>query len=103
MREDFAARDVVDNEDQPAAVILVRPVVEPFRREHRMLSRLYHGRPLRAVGKAYDPFDPQQVGAALAGESPERAGEIEPAQLAFENHTESIDAVGMDGDRLGRT
>ena len=102
MREDFAARDVVDDEDQPIAVILVRPVVEPLRREHRMLSRLHHSRPLRTVGEAHDPLDPQQIGAALAGEASQSAGEVEPTQGSFEDHTESIDAVGMHGDRLGR-
>ena len=98
MREDFGARDIVDDKDEAAAVILVGPVLEPFRREHRVLSCLHHSRPLRAIGEAHDPFDPQQVGAALAGEAAQSAGKIETAQLAFENHAESIDAVGVNGD-----
>src|SRR5207253_10112677 len=36
------------------------------------------------------------------GEASQSAGEVEPTQGSFEDHTESIDAVGMDGDRLGR-
>ena len=36
------------------------------------------------------------------GEAAQSAGEIEPAHLAFEDHAESVDAVGVGGDRLGR-
>ncbi len=67
-----------------------------------MLSRLHHGRTLRPVGEAHDAFYPQQVGAALASKAAESTGEIEPAHRAFEDHPERIDAVGVDGDRLGR-
>jgi hypothetical protein len=78
MPEDFAARDIVDDEHQPAAVILVRPVVEPLRCEHGMLGRLHEGGAVGPIGEAYDPLDPQEAGAALAGEAPQSAGEVQP-------------------------
>ena len=65
-REDFVARDVVDDKDEPAAPVGVGPGVEPFRREHRVLRRLHDGRAVGAVGEGDEAFDPQQVGAAVA-------------------------------------
>ncbi len=102
VREDFGARDIVDDKDEAAALVGVGPVVEPLRRKHRMLGRLHDGWPLRPVGEAHDPLDPQQVGAALASEAAQSAGEVQPTQCSFEDHAESIDAVGVGSDRLGR-
>ena len=51
-REDFVGRDVVDDEDEAAALVGIGPGIEPFRREHRVLRRLHDRRPVRAVGEA---------------------------------------------------
>src|SRR5215471_5086352 len=102
MRKDLGTRDVVDNEYQSAAAVVVGPVVEPFGREHRMLSRLHDSRALRAVGKAHDPLDAKQVGSALAGETPQSARKIEAADLAFEDDGKGVDAVRVGGGRLDR-
>src|SRR3984893_3865173 len=100
--EDFGPRDFVDHKDKTAAPVLVGPRVEPFRREHRMLCRLHHCRPLGPVGKAHDPLDSEQVGAALASESAQRAGEVETAEITFKNQTKGVDAVSVGGDRVCR-
>src|SRR6266581_677663 len=62
-----------------------------------MLRRLHDRRPLGSVGKAHDPLDPEQIAAALAGQPAERPGKIEPADLAAEHQSESVDAMGMGG------
>ena len=98
-REDFVGRDVVDDKDEPAALVGVGPGVEPFRREHRVLRRLHDGRPVRAVGEAHEALDPQQIVAAVLRQPAERAREIEAADRAVEDDREGRDAVGV--GRLG--
>ena len=93
--EDLLGRDVVDDKDEPAAMVGIGPVGEPFRREHRVLRRLDDRRPLRAVGERDDALDPQQIGAARLRQPAERAGEIEPADRAFEDDRKGGDAVRM--------
>ena len=100
--EDLGSRNFVHDKDETTSLILIGPIVEPFRGEQRVLCRLHDGRMLGPVGKAYDPFDPQQVVAALAGQPAERAGEIEPADLTREHQCKGVDAMGVGSDRLGR-
>src|SRR5438067_8319419 len=95
MPEDLLGRDVVDNEDEPAALIVVGPAVEPFRREHRVLRRLDDGRPSGAVGKLDDALDAQQIVAAVARQPAEGAGKIEAADLALQSDSEYSDAVAV--------
>ena len=88
------------DKDEPAAPILVGPIVEPFRREHCVLRGLHDSRVLGTVGKAHDPLDSKKVVAALTGEPAERAGEIETADVAAKHHPEGVDAVSVGRDRL---
>src|SRR5215831_5104808 len=97
MREDLVARNVVNDKDEPAAMVLIGPVVEPFRRKHRVLGGLHDSRLLEPVGKRNNTLDAQQVGAARAGEAPQSASEVESRDGSFEDHTERIDAVGVRG------
>ena len=94
-REDFVGRDVVDDEDEAAALVGIGPLIEPFGHEHRMLRRLYNSRPVRPIGKAHEPFNPQQIVAAVLREAAESAREIEPADRTVENDGEGRDAVGV--------
>src|SRR5439155_15192351 len=93
--EDFLGPDVVDDEDQAAAMVVVGPAVEPLRREHRVLRRLDDGRASRAVGELDDALDPQQIIAAVARQPAERAREIEAADLALQSDSEYRDAVAV--------
>src|ERR1051325_1982379 len=91
--EDFVGRNVVHDKDEPAAAVLVRPVVEPFRREHRVLRPLDHCRALRPVGESNEPLHPQKIVAAVLRQPAERAGEIEPAYATVKDDRESSDAM----------
>ena len=97
MREDFAARNVVDDKDEAAAADVIRPGVEPFGREHRVLRRLDERRLVVAVAERDNAFDAQQIAAMGAGKRAQRLGEIEPGD-GIEDHREAVDAVGMGGD-----
>ena len=96
-RRGFQPARCVDDKDEPAAAVIVGPVVEPFGREHRVLRRLHDRRPAGPVGKLDDALDAQQVGAALAGKPAERAGEVEAARRPAEDGGKGGDAVGMRG------
>src|SRR5271167_4696471 len=104
MRENFGERNFVHDKDEAAAAIVpgpvLRPGVEPFRREHRMLCGLHHRRPFRAIRKQHDALDPQQIVAAGPGEPTERAGEIETGDRTAETDGKAVDAMSMDGNRL---
>ncbi len=105
MRQNLGPRNGMHDKNQPTAVVpfgpIRGPVVEPFGREHCMLGGLHNRWAVRQIGKAHNPLDPEQVGAALARQAAERAGKVETARRCFENHPERVDAVGVSGDGLG--
>ena len=74
--EDLGSRDLMHDKDKSAAPIPVWPFVEPLRSEQGVLCGLHDGRALGPVGKAHDPFDPQQVGATFARQPAESSGEF---------------------------
>src|SRR5215470_194187 len=77
MPEDLLGANVVHDEDEPAAMIGIRPIVTPFRREHRMLRGLHDGRAAKAIGEFDDAFDTQEVVTAVTRQAAQRAGKIE--------------------------
>jgi hypothetical protein len=100
MPEDLIGRNVVDDKDKPAAAVGIRPVIEPFRREHRVLRRLHDGRSAGPVGELDDAFDAQQVVAAVARQPAEGTGEFEPPDRAFQRdgkHGDSMAVRMLDG------
>src|SRR3984893_4407200 len=100
--EDLGPRDLVHDKYQPASPIGIWPCIEPLRWEQRVLRRLDDGRPLRAIGKADNAFDPEQVAAARPGQPTQGTGKIEPADLAAEDHPKDIDAMSVGGSRCHR-
>ena len=78
-----------------------RPSIKPFRREHRVLRRLHDCRPIRPIGKKYNPFYPQQIVAVAAGEAAERPGEVETGDLAAETDSKGVNAMRVDRNRFG--
>src|SRR5215831_12692667 len=74
--EDLGSRDLMYDKDKSAAPIPVWPLVEPLRSEQSVLCGLHDGWALGSVGKAHDPFDPQQVGATFARQTAEGSGEF---------------------------
>src|SRR5207248_636140 len=95
MSEDFLGADVVHDEDEPAAVIGIRPIVEPFRREHRMLSGLYDSWAPGPVGELDNALDAQEIVAAITRQPAERAGKIEPGRRLVQLPCEDADAVAV--------
>src|SRR4051812_14540270 len=85
----------MDDKDEPAAPVFVRPGIEPFRREHRVLRRLYDGRPVRPVCKTNETLDAQEVVAPVLRETAQRAREVQTADRAVEHDRECRDAVGV--------
>jgi hypothetical protein len=100
MREDFRARNLMDDEDQPTAMVTVGPIVKPLGRKHRVLRRLNERRLPAAIGEADDALDPQQIAAPGRGEGAERAGKVEPGDVALQLDRDAVDAVAvqMTGD-----
>ncbi len=80
---------------EPAALIVSGQWSSQIRREHRMLSPLHKGRPLRAIGERQNALDPQQVSAPLAGEAAKSAGEFEREQGLRKVMAKRVDAMGM--------
>jgi len=97
--ENLGARDLVHDKDETAAPIPLGPIwgprVEPFRGKQRVLRRLHDRRAVRAIGKAHDAFDAQQVAAARRRQTAQGARKIQPADFALEDHPEGVDAMGM--------
>ena len=93
--EDLFGCDVVHDEDEPAAVIGIRPIVEPFRREHRMLSGLYDSWAPGPVGELDNALDAQQIVAAITRQPAESAGKIEPGRRLVQLQCEDADAVAV--------
>src|ERR1700722_19654062 len=93
IREDFGARNVVHDKDEPAALVRIRPAVKPFGREHRVLCRLDQRGLSVTVGEGDDALDPQQIAAMCAGERAQRSGEVEPTDSAAKNYGEAVDAM----------
>src|SRR5205823_6178494 len=93
MPEDLLGRDVMHDKDEAAAMVRIRPAVEPFRREHRVLGRLHDRRPARPVGEFDKAFDAQKVAAVVARQTAQGAREIEAADGALKGDGEHCDAV----------
>ena len=93
--EDRRDGDVVDDEDEAAAMVVIGPIGEPFRREHRVLRRLDDRRLARTVGEFDEALDPQQIVAAVLRQPAEGAGEIKPADRPVEGDGEGGDAVAV--------
>ena len=91
--------EIPNDEDEPAAVIAVRPVRQPARRIHRVLHGMDGGRPAVAVGECDQALHAQQILAVLAGQPAQRHGELEPGHRPLQAEQSERDAVGM--DRLG--
>ena len=61
MPENLLGRDVMHDKDEAAAMVRIRPAVEPFRREHRVLRGLHDRRPARPIREFDKAFDAQQI------------------------------------------
>src|ERR1051326_6636791 len=61
MPEDLPGGGVVHDKDAGAAMVAVRPAIEPFRREHRVLRSLHDRWAARPIGEFDDAFDAQQI------------------------------------------
>ena len=93
MPEDLPGWDVVDDKHEAAAMVAVRPAVEPFRREHRVLRGLHDRWAARPVGEFDNAFDAQQIAAVVARQPAQGAGEIETADGTLEGYGEDSDVV----------
>src|SRR5271170_1579355 len=97
MREDRVARNLMDDKNEPAAVVIIRPPIQPLGREQRVLRGLYQRWPVVAVAKRDDAFDAQQIVAIGARQRAQRPGEVEPGQGGVEGYGKAIDAVAVHG------
>src|SRR5437868_4499286 len=93
MPEDLLGWDVMHDKDEAAAMVRIRPAVEPFRREHRVLRGLHDCRPARPVGEFDKAFDAQQIAAVVACQPAQSAREIEAARRFPQLQREDADPV----------
>src|SRR5205823_5856333 len=93
MPENLLGRDVMHDKDEAAAMVRIRPAVEPFRREHRVLRGLHDCRSAGAIDEFDKAFDAQQIAAAVARQTAQGAREIEAADGALKGDGEHRDAV----------